>query len=106
MARHKILGSFNIPESILTYAESVGLEAMGTGGNVDYVYKELGKNEDGSPRVVLLGDREDAGSPDSLTSKCELHIMLNEDWTSQISFPAKTAREGMKIIASMYNPMR
>lgn len=106
MAKHQIIGSFNIPEEILNEAEKQGLEAMGTGGGLDYVYKDLGKNSDGSSRVVLLGDPDDAGSPDRLSSKCELHIMLSEDWTEQISFPVKTAREGMRVMASMYDPMR
>lgn len=106
MARHRIIGYFNIHEEILDEAEKLGLEAMGTGGNVDYVYKGIGKNQDGSPRVVLLGASDGAGSPSRLSSKCELHLMLSEDWTEQVSFPVKTAREGMRVMVSMYDPTR
>lgn len=104
MARSKIGGAYNINQSIVNEAEKLGLDAMATGGGLDYIYKVLGKNEDGSDRVVILGDREDAGSPDYLSSKCELHILLSEDWTDQVSIPVSNARAGMVMMVSIHDP--
>lgn len=106
MARSQIGGAYNIPASIIREAEKLGLKAMATGGNVDYIFKQVGTNEDGSPRLVILGDALDAGSPDRLNDKSELHIMLSEDWTEQISIPFKTALEGLRVMSTMYDPMR
>ena len=104
MARSKIGGAYNINQSIVNEAEKHGLDAMATGGGLDYIYKHIGKNEDGSERVVILGDAEDAGSPDYLNSKCELHILLCEDWTDQVTIPASNVRAGMAMMVAMYDP--
>lgn len=102
--RSKIHGSFNIPENIIAEAERQGLEAMGTGGGVDYIYKKLGTNQDGSERVVLLATAHDAGTPDRLNEKSELQLMLREDWTDAVTIPVANAKEGMALMAKMYDP--
>lgn len=102
--RSRIGGAYNIRKSIVDEAEKHGLDAMATGGGLDYIFKSLGKNQDGSDRVVLLGAADDAGSPDTLSEQCELHIMLQEDWTDQISFPVANARAGMIMMKSLYDP--
>lgn len=104
MAKTKISRAHNIPESIILQAEKHGLDAMATGGNLDYIFKRLGTNEDGSDRVVLLADSGDAGSPDKLTDRCELLIMLNEEWNDQVSIPMSNARAAMIFMTSMYDP--
>lgn len=102
--RSQIHRSFNIPESIIAEAERQGLEAMATGGGVDYIYKLIGKNQDGSQRVVLLATAHDAGTPDRLNEKSELQIMLREDWTDAVTIPVSNARAGMIMMATMYDP--
>lgn len=104
MAKTRISRVHNIPESIILQAERLGLDAMSTGGNMDYIYKEIGKNQDGSDRVVLLASANDAGSPDKLTDKCDLNIMLNEEWNDMISIPMSNVRAGLIVMASMQDP--
>lgn len=104
MARTEIGGAYNIPRSVVRVAEELGLDAIATGGNTDFICKYLGKNLDGSERVVILAAAEGGGSPDSLGERCELILMLEEGWHSEVAFPVKTAKEGMKVMATMYDP--
>lgn len=105
MARKRIPADLmNIDDAIVREAERRGLDAMSTGGGFDYIYKELGKNEDGSSRVVILSSAGDAGSPDSLSDGSDLLIMLNENWTEQVAISAKSAREGMALMEKMFDP--
>jgi hypothetical protein len=102
--RSKIGGSFNIPEVLILEAERLGLEAMSTGGGLDYVFKRVGKNSDGSPRVALLVSGIDAGSPDRLTEKAEIEIMLNEEWNDAVNIPFRNAKEAIEYLAKAYDP--
>jgi len=102
--RSEIHRSFNIPESIIAEAERQGLDAMATGGGVDYIYKKLGTNQDGSERVVLLATAHDAGTPDRLSERSELQVMMRQDWTDAVTIPVPNAKEGMALMAKMYDP--
>ena len=99
--RMKFSGAHNISDEIADEAQRLGLNAMATGGNCDYIYKGLGKNEDGSDRVVLLGSPDDAGSPDRLMESCLLLIMLNEEWNDQVTIPVSNCRAGMALMTQM-----
>jgi hypothetical protein len=106
MAKTTIYRTYNIPEAIIAEAERQGLDAMATGGNMDYIFKALGKNEDGSPRILLLCNANDAGSPDRLSDKVDVQVMLCEDWTQAVAIPVRTAKEGMALMKSMYDPYK
>jgi len=97
-------GAYNIPKSIIDLAEKLGLDAMATGGGVDYIYKRLGTNTDGSPKIAILSSALDASSPDTLREKSEIGILLNEDGTASIYIPFATAREAIQVLARMYDP--
>jgi hypothetical protein len=88
----------NIPDSILRLAERLGLDATSTGGGLDYIMKELGKNDDGSDRVLLLSAYEDAGSPERLNSKASLILMLDEEWVDSVAIDFKTAKEALQAM--------
>lgn len=94
----------NIDAAIVREAELRGLDATATGGGLDYIYKELGKNEDGSSRIVILSSASDAGSPDSLSDGADLVIMLNESWIEQVAISVRSAKEGMALMEKMFNP--
>lgn len=96
--------AYSIPEAIIREAERLGLEGLATGGNVDYIAKNLGKNKDGSHRIALLCAANSFGGPDTLSEKVDVQIMLSRDWMNAIAIPVKTAREGMELMAKMYNP--
>lgn len=104
MAKRYIHRTYNISEEIVREAERHGLDAMATGGGMDYIFKKLGKNEDGSPRVVLLCNADDAGSPDRLSDRVDVQIMVNEGWNDAVAIPVKTAKEGMVLMAKMFDP--
>lgn len=104
MAKTKIHRTYNIPEQIIKEAERQGLDALATGGGMDYICKEIGKNEDGSPRILLLCNAGDAGGPDRLSDKVDVQIMLAEDWTNAVAIPVRTAKEGMALMNKMYDP--
>lgn len=95
---------FNITEEILREAERLGLDAMATGGGNDFISKEVGENEDGSPRFLVLSAGDTSGSPDRLSEKSDLLVMLNENWTDQVAMSFKTAKEAMAAMARTYDP--
>ena len=99
-----IAGVYRIPKSIIKVAEDLGLDAMATGGGVDFIYKRLGTNTDGSPKLAILTAALTPHSPDSLREKSEIGILLNSDWTASIYIPFSTAREAMEVLARMYDP--
>jgi hypothetical protein len=104
MPKTKIYRTYNIHEVIIAEAERQGLDAMATGGGMDYIFKKIGKNEDGSDRVVLLCDANDAGSPDRLSDKVDVQVMLNQEWNDAVATPVRTAKEGMVMMAKMFDP--
>jgi hypothetical protein len=104
MARRKIIGDFNIPEALILEAERLGLDAMSTGGGMDYIFKTVGKNSDGSRRVALLVSGLDAGSPDRMSEKAEIEIMLNEEWNDAVNIPFRNAKEAIEYLAKAYDP--
>lgn len=106
MATTVIGGAYNIPRHVVRVAEELGLDAIATGGNTDFICKYVGKNLDDSDRIVILTASDGGGSPDSLKEPCELIIMLDQGWHSEIAFPVKTAKEGMKVMATMYDPYK
>jgi hypothetical protein len=107
MAKRTVIGgAYNITPVIVNAAEELGLNAIATGGNVDYICKYVGKNLDGSDRIVILSSAEGGDTPDRLNEPSELIIMLDEGWHSEIAFPVKTAKEGLRVMASMYDPYK
>ena len=104
MARTRIHRTYNIPEAIISEAEHHGLDALSTGGGMDYIVKTLGKNEDGSTRVILLCAARESGGPDKLNEPVDVQVMLTETWDNAVAIPCKTAREGMALMAKMYDP--
>jgi hypothetical protein len=104
--RSKIGGAYNIPESIINEAERLGLDAMATGGNNDFIFKQIGENEDGSPRIALLTAGKTSGSPDRLNEKSDVLIALNENWTDQVAMSFGSAKEAMFVMSKMYDPYK
>lgn len=96
------LNLYNIPKDIARKAYHLELKAMATGGGVDYVYKDLGQNNDGSRRVVLLAHISGGSGPDSLSDPADLVVMLNDDWTQQIGFRFKTAADALTALSESY----
>lgn len=104
MARSKIHDLYNIEREIVREAEALGLDAIATGGNTDFISKVIGKNEDGSDRLVILTSAEAGGTPDRLTEPSELIVILDMEWHDEIGIPVRTAREGMRLMAVMHDP--
>jgi hypothetical protein len=102
--RTRIPRTYNIPEVLVLEAERLGLDAMATGGGLDYIFKNVGKNSDGSPRTALLVSGLDAGSPDRLNERAEIEIMLNEEWNDAVNVPFRTAKEAIEYLAKTYDP--
>jgi hypothetical protein len=69
-----------IPTDVAKYADKKGLDAVATGGGSDYVYGVIGKNQDGSDRVVLVVAFEDPASPESLKAKADVFVYFTEIW--------------------------
>ncbi len=82
-------------------ADSFGFNAMATGGGVDYIYVELGVNQDESRRYVLLARLNGHGSPSALNKPAELVITLNEDWTDTVNVGMMTAHHGLSAMKKM-----
>lgn len=102
MAKRETFESqYNIPDSILREARRLKLDAMGTGGNIDYVYKYLGENPDGSDRVAVIRSAIDVGSPDHLTSPACIVIWLDEGPSTIIDIPFQTTLEAMRKLAKI-----
>jgi len=82
----------NISPEIMEYAEKLGLEAVATGGDCDYIW-----SNNGSSLIVLLVSADGFDSPSSLEEPSVLCISFNEDSSTDLSFPtAKKAMEAMK----------
>jgi len=99
--RETFESQYNIPDSILREAAKLKLDAMGTGGNIDYVYKTIGKNADGSERIAVIQAKDDVGSPEHLTSPAYMTIWLDEGPADIISIPFKTTLEAMKKLSKI-----
>ncbi len=97
----KIAREHNIPESIIRKAEKLDLDALSTGGGIDYIVKYFGENQDNSPRVAYLRNYEDAGSPERINAKAWVVIGLNSDWSDSLDITVRTASEGLDLMAQM-----
>lgn len=106
MAKDRIPRTYNIPEGMMRAADELGLDAMATGGGVDYIFAKIGKNQDGSSRYALIARTDGHGGPTSPGKRCEVVVTLNEDWTDTIAFPYATAREGMAAAKTMIDSQR
>jgi len=104
--RTRIGGQYNIAPEIAREAERLGLDAMATGGNNDFIFKALGKNEDGSERFAILGAGGTSGSPDRLAEKSDILIILNDNWTEQVAMSVQSAREAMILMSRMFDPYK
>lgn len=102
--KSSIHGGYNITPAIVKAAEALGLEALATGGNCDFIMKRIGTNKDRSPRIVILASAEQAGTPDKLSEKAELLIILDREWHDEVGIPCGTARDGLNLMARMYDP--
>lgn len=91
---------YNIPDDIIEYAKQFeGLELLATGGGCDYVFAPIDNNNNGESNGITLSDSEDATSPDSLDSPCELVFMF-EEWQGWLSLGKyKTAKQGIHAMA-------
>ncbi len=102
--KSSIHGGYNITPAIVKAAEALGLDAIATGGNCDFIMKKVGTNKDGSDRMVILTSAEQAGTPDKLSEKAELIIILDQEWHDEVGIPCGTARNGLNLMATMHDP--
>jgi len=102
MARSRISGAYNIPAAIVRVAETFGLDATATGGNMDYICKVIGENEDGSERIGIISDDEGGGCPERLNDECSVIFMLDESWQEQFGIKCQTVKEAMLILSRAF----
>ena len=88
----------NIPDDILDMAEQLGLQTTGTGGNIDYVIKQFPDADPPCSSEMVLGDDEDAGSPDSLDAPCRVTVYA-PCWSEGVSIHFPNSRIGLEFIA-------
>ncbi len=88
---------FNIPAGIRREASRLGLDAVGTGGGIDYVLRRFGAF------VAVVQARGDAGSPPSLTASCDVQIVrdVDGDWTPCAKIGFKTTRAALRWVAGV-----
>jgi len=104
--RTKIGRQYNIAEQIIREAERLGLDAMATGGGNDFIFKGLGENEDGSGRIAILAAGGASGSPDRLSERSDVLVILNENWTDQTAISFRTAAEALAVMSRMFDPYK
>lgn len=92
--------NFNVPGDIQRLATKLGFEMLATGGGFDYVYKDLGKNDDRSLRALILIAHDDAGSPESLKEKATLMLILSQDWVDNVAIDFNTAKDALHSMGS------
>lgn len=97
----RIGSQYNIAAAIVRKAESLNLNAMGTGGNIDYIYKGLGGNADGSPRIAILSSDEGGGSPESLKEEAKVLVILDEEWIDHIVIRFPSAKAAIEALAEI-----
>jgi len=102
--KQKIHSLYNITPVIVKAANDLGLDALATGGNTDFIMKKVGTNKDGSDRMVILTAADGGGTPDKLSEPSELILILDEEWHDQVGIPCGTARNGLNLMASMHDP--
>lgn len=85
---------FNINPEIVQLAESMGLECIATGGGIDYVFKHFDNGME-----AIITDREDAGSPDDLTSPCDLIIYMDNNWESWFTLRFRSTSSAIMALA-------
>jgi len=96
-ASKKWYDTHNITPEVSNYAAKFdSLEPTATGGNMDYVIRQLGGIE-GYPQrdfqpILLLGAHEDGGSPDTLKERAVVSIKLNEEWNQWVDFYFPTTK--------------
>lgn len=91
---------YNIPEDICRSAVArKNLQPLSTGGNVDYVERDLTEGPGDSYLRLILRDQGDAGSPDSLSSPCTVVLCLSESWENSIGFNFDEAAQGLDFMA-------
>jgi len=88
-------GQYNISKKVVAEARRRRLHFISTGGGLDYVFRKIGVNEDGSDRQVILTSYAGHGGPDTLRERAVLMIMLNESWDDSVSIHVPTAKDGM-----------
>jgi len=88
-------GQYNISKKIVAEARRLRLHFISTGGSVDFVFRKIGVNADGSDRQVILASHIQQGSPDTLKERAVLTVMLDESWSDSISILVPTAKDGM-----------
>src|SRR6266496_3845939 len=91
---------YNIRQVILDAANVRNLEAMATGGGMDYIVSYLGKEEDGAVAPVLvLGIQGDGGSPTRLDEPSIVTLYLTENWAEEwVSFTFNTVVDAMDFM--------
>jgi len=87
-------GWWNITDEIIDFASKLKLDAIATGGGVDYIGVQL---DNGMWAVV--GSAEDAGSPDRLSEPANINIFLDEEWNRFIVIEFRSAKLALEHLA-------
>ena len=106
----------NITEEVLKKAESLGLDAITTGGGMDYVWIRIPKSDyrDAfSPKddsiskdategldVILMNNNGD-GSPECIDEPCIVGIYFNESWNKGITFHFSSCMKAMDFMIQL-----
>jgi hypothetical protein len=67
-------GAYNIDDDVRDVLEAAGMQPTATGGNVDYMEKHIG-----GWLCVWVSEADDAGSPRSISSKCDIMLARLSD---------------------------
>lgn len=87
----------NIPIPILNHGLARGLQAIATGGNIDYIGRVF---ENGM--VAVIAELDGMGSPSVLHEPADLNIFLDEEWTQVIVIPFETTFQAIEHLSTIF----
>lgn len=88
----------NISKEILKIANKYNLESINTGGNREYIYKEIDNNR----YIILTSNNNEDVSPDRIEESCNINIFINKNWTIGIKINFNNVIEAIDFM-SKYN---
>jgi hypothetical protein len=99
--------SHNITKEIGQYADKLGLDCICTGGNCDYIYRDMVKsfgsetNSSNDYLAVVLYDAEGGECPEKLSSPSYVSIKLDRDWIASVDMKFPNAKKAMEFMGNL-----
>jgi hypothetical protein len=93
--RYEAISHYNIADAVLRSAAARHLDATATGGNCDYIIRQLS-----GEMIMVLASGIDSSSPDTLDEKAVVSLKLTEDWVSSVEFYFDTTVKALDFMAA------